>query len=588
MLAAPTPRGWSGESGHQRLFVAAAELLRACRREPHGVLLTIDDFHDADEASVRLLHYLARAATRPARGDRRSATGRSRVGHARRDARQPHRPPRRSGARPRAPRPRRLRTALVARHVAEPDHGVWSSTSTRSPAACPFAVDELARRAADEPAWVQLLDVNMIGGIAPATREVLQRVAVVGTTFDTDEFVALCGSARGRGLRRTSTPRSRPRVVEPTGVGLPVPPRPGPRRALGRPPSTSSAAHPSRCRDRPRRARRVARPDRLPPAAAGEPLGRPVLLRAAETAAAMGAYRDALDLVEAVRAHATRRLTAPRLLRSCAPTCSMAIGDPTAIAAYREALEAAAPTSAAAPAGAPGAGRDDVRRSRRPRRPPSTGSTPTAAPTTPRSSWSGPPGVSPVRLRHGLGRLRGARSGASSPAIRAGRCSTSSSLQGLLAHQRGEWFDRMRFELRRTRDAPEVANAIFDGYLCAAEYVLYGPTPVRRGHRASPRHCGRPRSAAARCGPRPSPPRSSAKRRCCPAISSSPPRAARGRRPAPRSRVGRGEAHSLQRLAEVHLASATAARQCGCCGRRCRWRVGRWWRCTCCNGSTAR
>ena len=51
------------------------------------------------------------------------------------------------------------------------------------------------------------------------------------------------------------------------------------------------------------------------------------------------------------------------------------------------------------------------------------------------------------------------------------------SLQGLLAHQRGEWFDRMRVELRRTRDTPDVANALFDGYLCAAEYLLYGPTP---------------------------------------------------------------------------------------------------------------
>jgi hypothetical protein len=52
-------------------------------------------------------------------------------------------------------------------------------------------------------------------------------------------------------------------------------------------------------------------------------------------------------------------------------------------------------------------------------------------------------------------------------------------LQGLLAHRRGEWFDRMRHELRRTRDVPEIANAVFDGYLCPAEYLLYGPTPYR-------------------------------------------------------------------------------------------------------------
>ena len=67
-------------------------------------------------------------------------------------------------------------------------------------------------------------------------------------------------------------------------------------------------------------------------------------------------------------------------------------------------------------------------------------------------------------------------------------------LQGLLAHQRGEWFDRLNVELRRTRDVPEVATALFDGYLCPAEFMLYGATPyaevielcsVATGHGAS-------------------------------------------------------------------------------------------------------
>src|SRR5438552_2996280 len=53
--------GWAGESGHQRLFVAAAELLRLAAAT-HGVLLVVDDIHDADDASLRLLHYLARAS----------------------------------------------------------------------------------------------------------------------------------------------------------------------------------------------------------------------------------------------------------------------------------------------------------------------------------------------------------------------------------------------------------------------------------------------------------------------------------------------------------------------------------------------
>ena len=75
-------------------------------------------------------------------------------------------------------------------------------------------------------------------------------------------------------------------------------------------------------------------------------------------------------------------------------------------------------------------------------------------------------------------------------------------LQGLLAHRRGEWFDQIRHELRRTRDTPEIANAVFDGYLCPAEYLLYGPTPYRevidmaRGLRTTAQRSGALRAVA--------------------------------------------------------------------------------------------
>src|SRR5262249_43350358 len=74
-------------------------------------------------------------------------------------------------------------------------------------------------------------------------------------------------------------------------------------------------------------------------------------------------------------------------------------------------------------------------------------------------------------------------------------------LQGLLAHRSGAWFDRMRFELRRTRDNPEIANAIFDGYLCPAEFMLYGQIPyaevidVARDLQATARRSGALRAA---------------------------------------------------------------------------------------------
>src|SRR5436190_19007979 len=86
--------GWAGETGHQRLFVAVAELLRLAAAT-HGVLLVIDDIHDADDASLRLLHYLARPSV-----DQRVVIP---VGH---------RPP------PHAPAPVDTRHSLDSRHHA--------------------------------------------------------------------------------------------------------------------------------------------------------------------------------------------------------------------------------------------------------------------------------------------------------------------------------------------------------------------------------------------------------------------------------------------------------------------------------------
>ena len=51
---------WTGQSTHQRLFVAVAELLRLASATT-GVVVALDDLHDADDATLRLLHYLSRA-----------------------------------------------------------------------------------------------------------------------------------------------------------------------------------------------------------------------------------------------------------------------------------------------------------------------------------------------------------------------------------------------------------------------------------------------------------------------------------------------------------------------------------------------
>ena len=49
-------------------------------------------------------------------------------------------------------------------------------------------------------------------------------------------------------------------------------------------------------------------------------------------------------------------------------------------------------------------------------------------------------------------------------------------LQGMVAHSRGEWFDRLRRELRFAADSRELASTVFDSHVCVAQYLLYGPS----------------------------------------------------------------------------------------------------------------
>lgn len=74
-------------------------------------------------------------------------------------------------------------------------------------------------------------------------------------------------------------------------------------------------------------------------------------------------------------------------------------------------------------------------------------------------------------------------------------------LQGLLAHLRGEWFARLAVELRAGAERPDLALSPFDSHLCVAEFLLYGPTPneevrTRLGLRASAQRSGVLRAVA--------------------------------------------------------------------------------------------
>ena len=487
---------WSGGSSHQRLFVAAAELVRLASAT-NGLLLTIDDVHDADDASLRLLHYIARSthdqricivlAHRPAPiGETLEETRRSLLD--------------RHGA-------TELElgaldaddsAALVRRHVPEPTPELLDQISALG-RGIPFAVNELARRAASEPRWVQALDANMIGGIAPATREVLQRVAVVGSSFDTDEFVALSGLSEVAAFEHLDAALSA-LIVEPTSAGYRF------RHGLVRDALLDDLP--------PHRRRRIDRDaaDRLielraSPARIGHHLLQsgataesvPYLLRAAETEAAVGAYTDALVLVDAVRPHAVGEHRAATL--SLRADLLNAIGDPMAATAYREALDGAGPGTAR------------QLRVRLARCALMSGDLDTAAAALDGLETNGGAEDADILLTRGKYafftsdyELAQAASDEAQRLVLAGEHNWQVldlvALQGLLAHVTGGWFDRMRFELRRTREIPEIANAVFDGYLCPAEYMLYGPMPyaeviaVARDLQATARRSGALRAAA--------------------------------------------------------------------------------------------
>ncbi|MFC4950420.1 ATP-binding protein [Pseudonocardia sp. GCM10023141] len=559
---------WTGEGTHQRLFVAAAELVRlASATTP--LLLTIDDVHDADDASLRLLHYIARSTR-----DRhicitithRPAPLAGTLAETRRSLLDRH------GATEVALGPLDSAgvAALVRRHVEEPDAGLLEQIATLG-RGIPFAVAELARNAAGEhhahgaagtAGWVPALDATILGGIEPATREALQRVAVAGAAFDTDEFVALSGIAEADAFDHLDAALAA-EVVEPSATGYRF------RHGLVRDALLDAIP--------PHRRRRIHRDaaSRLIELGAsavrighhllhsGTPAGAvPYLLRAAGTEAAVGAYRDALALVEALRPHAnTVERGVALALRA---DLLNAIGDPLATSAYREALDGAEPAAARR------------LRVRLARCAVMAGDVDTASAAIAGIETDGGAEDADILLARGkCAYFRSdyvtaqAAADAAQELILAGDRNwvvlDLVSLQGMLAHSTDSWFDRMRLELRRTRENPEIANAIFDGYLCPAEYMLYGPMPyaevieLARDMRTTARRSGAVRAeafAAALIGE---------------AAFLSGDLALAAVELAESVDLhhelgsGAGEAHSLQRLSEVHLAKGDAATATALC-----------------------
>jgi len=208
---------------------------------------------------------------------------------------------------------------------------------------------------------------------------------------------------------------------------------------------------------------------------AGEPaMAAPFALEAARLAAASGLHAEVLRWTEAVRDHVDGQAE-PALLSLRADALA-AVGDHAAVPAYRRALATASPDQA------PGL------RTRLARAAVLSGDLASAEEALAGLEPNGGPDDGAILLARGmLAYFSGDIDGADA-AVEAARAMALApgapnrlldviTLQGMIAHNRGEWFDRLRRELRATTETPELASAVFDSHLCVAEYLLYGPTP---------------------------------------------------------------------------------------------------------------
>ena len=455
---------WSGESAHQRLFVAAAELARLAAAG-RGLLLVVDDIHEADQASLRLLHYLARCAI----GERILLV----LGH------------RSVGADASA----EMHASLVSRGIGTrleleplgeaatrrllglqfpdlaPDAAdrVWAVSG-----GLPFAVLEAAR------AEAQGRPRHVAGSLPPAALRTFQHVALLGTEFSTDELLAVTEVGEDEAYEHLEAALAA-LVVEPAESGYRF------RHALVRESVLASMPTHAQASSRRRVAEGLAAMGAAPARvayqylAAGSPRQAvPYVLPAVETAGALGAYRDALGLVDAVVDHATGEQRARLLARR--GDVLLALGDPGAVAAYRRAVPATS-------------GLDHrLVRARLARAACFVGDFETARSGLDGLETRGDAADGPILLARGnLAYFTGDVDAAWTAASAARRILLTPddpwhyvdlvSLQGLIAHQRGEWFERFRLELRQTQGSTELATALFDAHLCVAEYLLYGPIP---------------------------------------------------------------------------------------------------------------
>jgi len=462
----------------QRIFSSVAQVFARAAGE-RGAVLLLDDLHAADEATLQLVHYLARTARYQ----------RLLIVMSFRD-------------RPRIPALDRTRSGLfeqrlVASEIAldpldrESSRTIAEKVSNRPLAEStaeaifglargnPFFTEELAATvdsngAVEVPDHVYEILDSRLARLEPTLMGVLARIAIAGSEGTVDELSSLVGLEEHDAFAALDSALAAGVLEEADGTYRF-------RHPLLREALEHSLADHRRLAAHRETAQRLASAGAAPARVAGHLIagGRageavPWLLRAAQDAANVAAYVDALGFVERALPHA-RDGDFEELLALRAELL-LATGDPQAASAYDDALAVAS------------AERKPALQIRQGRAYLVAGDLALAARVLDGAEAEAPVDRARRALTRGFvewctGNLDGVRraAGEARPLMEAAGLGPerfeTTQLEVLLAHSGDEWTGDVGLALQNTSRLPELAGSVFDAHLCVSEYVLLSGQP---------------------------------------------------------------------------------------------------------------
>jgi DNA-binding SARP family transcriptional activator/tetratricopeptide (TPR) repeat protein len=461
-----------GAGDRHRVFSAVAQLLAQAAAE-RGVVLAIDDLHAADEATVALVHYLARSTA----GQRLCV-----IAGARDETLPKALALVRSSLLERGaavevvlgPLDRVALAAVARRAAGRPLAPGALGAIERSAAGNPFFAEELAASvdASGEvtvPPRLQEVAARRLERLEPHGERLLAALAVIDDGFTGTELTALAG---GGGVDEALA------EAEAAGVLEHVRGRYRFRHALVR--EELAARLPEELLRRTHEdAAALLVADDSPPESVAHHLLRagrareavPLLMRAAEWAAGVGAYRDGAEWARLALEHANEAERAALLeLRA---RLLHGAGEAGAPAAYAEAI------------GVAPAERVPALRAQQARACLAAGDVEGAAAAVEGVQAERPEDLGDLILLRGMvawhaGDWEGARRLAAEAERLAPDPGELADLKGVVAHMDGGWEQHSRRQLTHVWDSPELAGRVFDAHLCVTEYVLTAGDPYDR------------------------------------------------------------------------------------------------------------